>query len=112
MSLVLRIILIVASSGTALFFIIRIKKTKAQIGDSVFWIAFSLLLLLLSVFPDVPIWLSNLVGFQSPLNAVFMVIIFVLIVKLFELSGRVGKLEGELSKVAQTIALDEYEKNS
>lgn len=111
MSPVLRILLIVASVCTTVFFIIKIKRTKAQIGDSVFWIAFSLLLLLLSVFPGVPIWLSRLVGFQSPLNAVLLVVIFVLIVKLFELSGRVGKLEIALSRVAQSVALDDFLQN-
>jgi hypothetical protein len=42
---------------------------------------------------------------------VLLVVIFVLIVKLFGLSGRVGKLEIELSRVTQSVALDDFLQN-
>ena len=46
-----RILLMVVSCGTVSFFLRQIRKTKVQIRDVVFWILFSGVLIILSIFP-------------------------------------------------------------
>jgi len=46
----------------------RVRRFKLQIENSIFWIIFSLLLILVAVFPDPMFWLAELLGIQSPAN--------------------------------------------
>ena len=63
---------------------------RVQIEDTIFWLLFSAALLVLAFFPGIAYWASNLLGFQSPINFVYVVIIFLLLAKLFLLSIRVS----------------------
>lgn len=106
LSLVLRIILIVAAIGLIAFLLHSIKKSKMSIEDSIFWLGFSLLILIMSVFPEIPSWLSNVIGFMSPVNFVFLIFIFVLIIRDFLSNRRISQLENRVKELTQQIALD------
>ena len=53
MSIYLRIILVVISMLSMMNVMKRVRRFKLQIENSIFWIIFSLLLILVAVFPDV-----------------------------------------------------------
>ncbi|MDL2324931.1 DUF2304 domain-containing protein [Ruminococcaceae bacterium OttesenSCG-928-A16] len=107
---VLRIALIVSSLLTAGFMLRHIRSAKVQIKDSVFWIIFSFFILLLSLFPNIAGWASNLLGIASPINFVFLFIIFVLLVHQFYASVRISQMETKMKLLAQQIALDEKDR--
>ncbi len=109
MSLLMRIVLIAGSLVTAGFILYKIRKSKVRIEDSIFWLLFSAVLLILSVFPEIAIWLSSLLSFQSPINCVYLIIIAVLIIKLFSLSARLSQMESKMTALAQNVAINEYE---
>lgn len=106
MSLALRIVLVVAAVGLVVFMLRSIKKSKLSIEDALFWVAFSLLILIMSVFPQVPSALSDLIGFQSPVNFVFLFFIFILIVRDFLSNRRISQLENRVKELTQQIAID------
>ncbi len=106
MSLALRIILILAAIGLIAFLLHSIKKSKMSIEDSLFWTGFSLLILLMSVFPEIPSFLSDTIGFISPVNFVFLFFIFILIVRDFLSNRRISQLENRVKELTQQIALD------
>lgn len=106
MSLALRIILILAAIGLIVFLLHSIKKSKMSIEDSLFWTGFSLLILLMSIFPEIPSFLSDTVGFISPVNFVFLFFIFILIVRDFLSNRRISQLENRVKELTQQIALD------
>ncbi len=110
MNLGLIIILVVASLITAVFVVRKIRKSQFKIGDSLYWLLFCLLLLVMSVFPDVIAFVSNLVGFESPSNFIFVAIIFLLLVKIFLLDVRVAKNEDRIARFAQKYSLDNENK--
>ena len=56
MTITLRIVLIVASILTCTWIIQRIRKAQIKIEDSVFWILFSGVLILMSIFPRLVEW--------------------------------------------------------
>lgn len=62
MTLPLRITLFAASLLTFGYMTVKIRDSKMRLEDSLFWFCFSALLLLVSIFPQVFFWLSNLVG--------------------------------------------------
>ena len=78
MSIYLRIILVVISMLSMMNVMKRVRRFKLQIENSIFWIIFSLLLILVAVFPDPMFWLADLLGIQSPANMVFLFVIFIL----------------------------------
>ncbi len=107
MSTMLRICLIGASVATTVLMMSKIRKSKVQIEDAIFWVLFSLVLILFSVFPGVAYWMSDLVGTQAPSNFIFMLIIFLLLAKVFSMAVRISQLESRLKELVQRIALDE-----
>ena len=106
MNIGLSVILIVASFITAVFVLLKIKKSQFKIGDTLYWLFFCLFLLGMSIFPKVVSWVSNLIGFEASSNFIFVAIIFLLLVKIFLLDARVTKLEDKLIKLAQKYAID------
>ena len=109
-SIYLRVLLTSGSLVTLIFILARIRAAKVQIKDSVFWILFSVLLFLMSLFPTVLFRLSNLLGIESPTNLVFLVVLFVLITHQFVLSIKLSRLEANQRILTQDIALAAMEK--
>lgn len=72
----IRICLIFGSLVTAWYILRRVRQAKVQIEDTIFWLLFSAALLILAIFPGIAYWAANLLGFMSPINFVYVVIIF------------------------------------
>ncbi len=109
MTTVLRVVLILMSVLVLVVMLRKIRQSKARIEDSMFWVFFALLLVLLSVFPQIATWLSDLVGTMSTSNFIFLLMIFLLLVKSFSMSMRVSQLETKLKELTQKIAIDDNE---
>ena len=107
MSIYLRIILVVISMLSMMNVMKRVRRFKPQIENSIFWIIFSLLLILVAVFPDPMFWLAELLGIQSPANMVFLFVIFILLIKTFNLTLEISQLQYKIQELVQKIALDE-----
>lgn len=105
MSVVMRVLLIMGSLLTLWFILRRIRSSEVQIEDSVFWIAFSALLLVVSIFPQIVFWISQLLGIQSPTNMIFLLVIFVLVVRVFTLTTRISQLDESVKRLAEELAL-------
>lgn len=110
MSITLRIVLLVVSLLSCAWILVNVRKAKVKIEDSVFWICFSLVLILFAVFPGIVIWCSGIMGIESPANFIFLVTIFILIIKVFRMSLRISQLESKLTKLAQDEALKDVHK--
>ena len=103
----IRICLIVGSLLTAGFVLRRVRLAKVQIEDTIFWLLFSGVLLVLAIFPGIAYWASRLLGFQSPINFVYIVVIFLLLVKQFLLSIRISQLDSRLRILTEQVALNQ-----
>ena len=99
-------LLLVGSVFTFLFVMRLIRKSAVRIEDTFFWIFFSALMIILALFPRIPYKLSTLLGFQSPVNLVYLVIIFVLIVNQFLMSLKISKLTIKQKELVQAIAIN------
>ncbi len=110
-SLTLRILLIAGALLTLLFMLYRIRMAKMQIKDSIFWIFFTIFLLIIAIVPEIALWLSNLIGIQSPINLVLLLIIFILVVQLFSACMRISQLDAKLRKLSQRVAINEKNRN-
>ncbi|MBQ6714387.1 MAG: DUF2304 domain-containing protein [Clostridia bacterium] len=111
MSLTLRILLIVFSVLVMIFVMRKIRKTDFVIEDSFFWIIFCLVLLVMSIFPNFCYLISDFLGFESPSNFIFLVVIFLLLAKVFFLTVKVSKMQMKLNNLIQKYAIDSNERN-
>lgn len=106
MSGALRILMILGAVFLMVFMIKKIRQAKVKIEYTVFWIIFSGILVLMGIFPQLFYWVSELLGFQAPINMIYLVIIFVLIVKLFLISVQISRLENKVDSLTQQVAID------
>lgn len=111
MSIALRVMLFVASVLTCGYIARKLKKSQIQVMDTVFWIGLSVIFIVLSIFPDIAGFLSALMGFQAPVNLVFLLMIFLLLIRCFLLSIRVSQLEDKMRNLVEELAIRENNKN-
>ncbi len=105
MSLVLRISLVLVSFLVVVFVLKKIRKTQLHIDDAIYWIVSAFLLLIISIFPQIAIWVSELMGIQSPANFVFLFMIFMILIKLFHVAIDLSIQKDRLNRLVQRLAL-------
>ncbi|MCQ2751686.1 MAG: DUF2304 domain-containing protein [Coriobacteriales bacterium] len=105
MSLVLRILLIVAAIATCIWICYKIRKSKVKMGHAIFWIVFSIILIIFAIFPQIAELLASLFGFISASNFIFLFVICALLFKLFTLSIEVSQLGDKVATLSQEIAI-------
>lgn len=110
MTPVFRIILIVVSILSTWYILKKIRQSKLQIEYAIFWIIFSGVLVIISLFPWLVSLFTRLLGMQLPVNFVFMVFIFILLVKLFMMTIELSALENKVKDLTQELALEEKER--
>lgn len=104
---VLRICLILGAFVTAGYVLRRVRQARVQIEDTIYWLALSAVLLLVALFPGIAYWVSDLLGFVSPINCVYLIIIFLLLARQFMLSIRVSQLDSRLRVLTERVALNQ-----
>lgn len=109
MTVLFRIFLLIVAGASFGFVLWRIRKSRMRIETAVFWICFSLLIVIFAVVPQICVWLSKLIGVYSPTNFIFAFMIFVLLAKVFSQSVEISRLEYKLQKLAQNLALRDHD---
>ena len=104
---VLRICLILGAFATAGYVLRRVRQARVQIEDTIYWLALSAVLLLVALFPGIAYWVSGLLGFISPINFVYIVVIFLLLAKQFFMSIKLSQLDSRLRILTEQVALNE-----
>ena len=105
MSTAMRLLLITGSLLTALYVLQRVRKSRMRTEDSVFWLVFSLILVLMGLLPNLVTRLASVIGVMSAANLVFLIVIFLLIIKLFLMDQRISALQRQVVDTAQAVAL-------
>ena len=111
MPIPLRILLFVFSLFSMLFVIRRIRKAQVQLYDMTFWLFLAVLFVIMSIFPELAIGLAKLIGVQSPVNFVYLVIIFFLLAHCFMQSLRFSRLEAQFKRFVEEDALKNAEED-
>ena len=106
----LRIVLIIASALLIFYTLFKIRKAQLDIDDTIFWLILPVLLLVLSIFPRLAFWASDLLGFEAPSNFIFLVVIALLLFKLFLLTVDLSTQKRRLARLVQTHAISEEER--
>ena len=112
MSLTLRVLLIISSFIAFYLCITIIKKSQLKIENSVTWMFGCIILILISIFPNIVIWISGKLGFVAPVNFIFLVIIAFLLIQTFIDNIHITSLNEKIKELDHYIALKEKEEKS
>lgn len=110
MTVALRITLIVASLLLLAFVAKKVRSSKVKLEDSIFWFCFAVLLLIVSIFPQIFYVLSDVAGTMVPVNFVFLFFIFVLLVQSFNLTMRISRADTKIKELTQQLAIEKFER--
>ena len=96
MTMTLRIALVLVSLGTFSLMMRKIRQSKLQIESAIFWIVFSIVLVVFSIFPSVADFASRLLGIYATTNFL-----------LFYMTIHISQLETRVKELVQQMALEE-----
>lgn len=105
MDRVLQIILIVVTILFTIFIILKTGKKKLNYKLTILWLFVSLLTVVLAIFPQIVNWVAKLIHIETPVNALFLMFIFFLIVITFYISAEISKLQNKETILIQENAL-------
>ena len=97
MSDILRILLIIVSVSAGIYAVREIRKSQMKIENAIFWFVLAIVLTILSIFPEIVIFASEKTGVESPVNLIYLIMIFLLFWKAFSLSVKVAQLEHKVN---------------
>ena len=110
MSIVLRAGLIIVSLLTLIFITRKVRKSQIRLEDSLFWVIVAIVLLVISIFPEIIFGLSRFAEVESPSNLVFLCFIFILLILGFNLSVRTSQTDTKLKELTQQLAIEKFER--
>ena len=112
MTAIFRLVLVATSFCTLLFVLKKIRSSKIQIDDSLFWICTSGLIFIISIFPNIMSQMSHVLGIMSPVNFVFLFFIFLLLIKCFSNSVQISNLDRKVKELSQQIGIERLESHN
>lgn len=112
MSGLLRVMLVLTSLLTFVFVVRKMRKAKMQVFDSLVWILFSVMLVFIGVFPQMIGYVKTIIGIESSVNCVYLIIIFFLIIQVFSLSVRLSLTEYKLKNAVEYFSVMHNIKNT
>ena len=110
MSPVFQGLLILGAILMTYFILKKIRQSKLQIEYAIFWIIFSGILLIFSVFPFLVALVTRLIGMELPVNFIFLLFILILILKAFFQTIETSALEYKVRNLTQRLAIEEKER--
>ena len=105
MTLVVKFIAIVISLLFISFLIVMIRKDRLDLKYTLLWLLAGLLMLVVSIFPEILTWLATITGISTPINALFFYAIIFLLIIIVALTSIVSGLRDKIYKLAQNIAI-------
>ena len=89
--------------------ILLLKKKRLLLKYSLLWLFAGFVMLILAVFPSVLEWISQVLGIYSPVNALFSILLFCMIILLVSLTSIVSSQNEKIKRLIQKEAILEEE---
>ena len=106
MSPVFQVLLIFGAILMTYYILKRIRQSKLQIEYAIFWIIFSGILLVFSLFPFLVAMMTRAIGMELPVNFIFLLFIL----KAFFQTIETSALENKVRNLTQRLAIEEKDR--
>lgn len=107
MSFILRIALIAGVIIYMAFILVLLRKKKLNLKYSLLWLLSAVFLLLCAIFPQIVTFVGAVLGIQSQVNAIFLIVVFFMLLLLISLTSIVSKQKSEIRTLVQQVAIIE-----
>ncbi|MGL5041790.1 MAG: DUF2304 domain-containing protein [Culicoidibacterales bacterium] len=107
MTVVLQVVLIVLCIGLLCLILHQISRSRVIFSDFNYWLIFIFSLLILAIFPGIATKIAQLIGVQTVVVAVFLAVIFFLILLTLSAFFRISILNRRFIQLTQKIAIME-----
>ena len=107
MSYRVRVLIAIGGILVFAFIIFSIRRSKMRIGDSIFWFLFSLLLLIISISPELFFALARAMHVSSASNLAYLFMIAFLLIRVFQQDLKISQLTTKLQRMVQSLAIYE-----
>ena len=101
----LQVVMLAALVIYFFFLFYFLKKNRLDLKYTLLWIFSGVLMLLLTVFPQILTFFASLVGVDVPSNALFAVVLFCIIMIGMSLTTIVSQLNTRAKRLTQSLAL-------
>lgn len=105
MSSSLQIYLIIASVLFFLFIVNMVRTKKLELKYAMTWLLTSTSFVFISVFPKSMFFVARLLHIETPVNALFLIVIFLLLLLVFALTVAVSRQAIRIKTLVQEIGL-------
>lgn len=105
MSKTLQIFMLVAMALYFALLIYFLRRKRINLKYSLLWLFSGIVMLLLTLFPKILDRAAAIVGIASPVNALFAIVLFCVMIILMSLTAIVSRLNDQLLQLAQANAL-------
>lgn len=100
----LQLCLLIVSALSLIYVIYTVIKNKMNIHYAVVWIIWSICMIVISIFPGIVTSIGKLIGIATPVNTVYLLLIFLLYCMTFYLFLKISKHNEEIIKLNYEIA--------
>ncbi|PYY29628.1 DUF2304 domain-containing protein [Paenibacillus illinoisensis] len=108
-SLKLQIILVVGSVLSFLILLNLLRRYRLELKYSMLWIFIMIFVMILSLFPKMFTHVANTLGIEMPVNALFFLAIFGMIVILFSLTVEISRATLKIKELSQELGIMKHE---
>lgn len=102
---IVRIAMIATSLAFASVIVRLVKRKQLTMKYSFLWIILLFVILLCAILPIIPYRISDILGFETPANFIFLVAIFFLLAIALSLSIIVSKQQRKITTLIQEVAI-------
>ncbi len=97
--------------GVVLFIYILsvVIKGTFDIYESIFWLVGTIIILILSIFPNLIIWMASIIGIEYAPSLLFLLVAVFLLFINFRNTQKIAKQKEKILSLAQDVAILKYE---
>ncbi len=112
MNPILRISLLIGSLIYFAFVIYMVKRRNFTLKHALMWVLSAVILLIIDIFPQIISLIASLLGINTWSNAVFVIIIFFVLIMLISITSIITKQNREIRRLIQEVAILQKEKEN
>ncbi len=101
----LNTVLIIGSVCFFLFIVNMVRTKKLELKYALTWLLTSVSFVVMSIFPGTLYFVAEVLQIELPVNALFLCVIFLLLLMVFALTVAVSRQASRIKKLVQEIAL-------
>ena len=108
MSLTLRVELILLSLAFIAVVVVAVNRKKLLLRYSLLWLFVSAALIIIAIFPGLPMWAARVLGFETTSNFIYLLGIFFLLILCFYYAVILSHQAQQIKRLTQEISIEKH----